>query len=429
MYTIKNTSYSHGTPRFFFYLGLLTIGQTVLRPALAFTISDWFFLFSFFLTTSECLLKKNFEIKFPPYMLIGLFLFTIGGIISSGFAEMPLMSVITLIKYLYLIAVWFWLGCILLQTPGQIQTAIVLWTSSAALSGLGALMQLIWEDIIPGTSPAWNRMTGFTEHVNDLGGLTSIVLIPAIMMVVRFSKNTWRLAYFLMCTILIIGGLVLSVSMSGVLALLASSSAWIVLSRYSHKKIISLTFACLLFVTAISVQNRYGRVSILSRLYDISDDGFSSITVQTRLDTYAAAWEVIKNNPLFGVGLGPDVGSTKTGYVVHNIFLLNWFETGLLGLLGISLIFASIAFVAYRGIKDPRHKQERILGMALFSSYIAFIVLGIAQPIYYKRFGWISGVLLVALYSKRNRLKGKFNSKIQSNNYLPKRAYREHISL
>ena len=98
---------------------------------------------------------------------------------------MPLTSVITLIKYLYLIAVWFWLGSVLLQTPTQVQTAIVLWTTSAALSGLGALLQLFGMGLFQERRPP-GRMTGFTEHVNDLGGLTSIALIPAIMIVVRF---------------------------------------------------------------------------------------------------------------------------------------------------------------------------------------------------------------------------------------------------
>lgn len=399
------TAHSHVMPRFFFYLGILTIGQTVFRPVLSFTVSDWFFLISILFTTSECLLRKNFEIKFPPYMLLGLFLFSVGGIISSGFAEMPIMSVITLMKYLYLIGAWFWLGTILLQTPAQIQTAIVFWTTSAALSGLGALMQLIWDDIIPGTSPAWNRMTGLTEHVNDLGGLTSIALIPAIMMLTRIQRSTWQLVHSWVCTILIAAGLLLSVSMSGVLALMASLAVWLMFGQFSNRKIIILFVSCALFFTAISIQSHYDRVSILSRLHDISDDGIASITLQTRIDTYSAAWEVISDNPFFGVGLGPDVGMTKTGYVVHNIFLLNWFESGLFGLLGILLILASIVFVAYKGIKDPRRSQDRILGIALFSSYIAFIVLGIAQPIYYKRFGWISGVLLLALYSSRARCK------------------------
>ena len=403
MFINKATYGSYSIPRFFFYLGLLTIGQTVYRPAFSFTASDWFFLMSFFFTTSESLLRRKIESRFSPYMIIGIFLFTIGGIVSSGFAKMPLMSVIALIKYLYLIVVWFWLGAILLQKPEQIQTSIVLWTSSAALSGLCAIMQIIWGDSIPGASFSWSRMTGLTEHVNDLGGLTSVALIPAIMMLTRFPKSIWRLVQSWITAILTAVGLLLSVSMSGVSALLVSVVVWLVLSRLTLKSIVILSISAVLFFTVISIQSRYRGVSIISRLYDISDDGFSSETLQTRVDTYISAWKVISDNPLLGVGLGPDVGLTQTGHAVHNIFLLNWFQSGLFGLLGILMILSAIALEAYNGMRDPKRKDERILGIALFSSFIAFLVLGIAQPIYYNRFGWISAALLLALYSNHNR--------------------------
>ncbi|WP_319405213.1 O-antigen ligase family protein [uncultured Desulfosarcina sp.] len=343
------------------------------------------------------------------------------------------MSVIALIKYLYLIAIWFWLSTILLQTPAQIKTAIILWTSSAALSGLGALLQLIWDDIIPGTFPVWNRMTGLTEHVNDLGGLTSIALIPAIIMLTRFPKTTWHLVHSWICTILIAGGLLLSISMSGVLALLASLSVWLILGRFSHRKVIILCISCVLFSAAISIQSYYDRVSILSRLHDISDDGFSSLTLQTRIDTYTAAWEEITENPLMGVGLGPDIGKTTTGYVVHNIFLLNWFESGLFGFLGILIILGSIVFLGFQGIKDPNNKSERIIGIALFSSFIAFLVLGMAQPIYYKRFGWISAALLLSLYSNRKRSNRRYEYQVSpsivSNNLIIDGPVKTHAAI
>lgn len=396
------------TPRFFFYLGLLTIGQTVFRPVLEFTISDWFFLISLLLTTFESLLRRNLEIKFPFFMLLGLFFFSIGGILSSSFSTMPLMSFIALIKYLYLIAIWFWLGTILLHTPEQIQTSIILWTSSAAISGLGAIMQFIWGDIIPGTSPDWGRMTGLTGHVNDLGGLTSVALIPAIMMLIRVKKTLWPKFHSWSCVILIAGGLLLSVSMTGVVALLVSLLVWLTISQFTFKNIIILSISAVLFLTFILIQSRYEGVSIITRLYDISNDGFSLLTLQTRMDTFSAAWEVISDSPFLGVGLGPDIGLTKTGYVVHNIFLLNWFESGFFGLLGIILILGSIALLAFQGIKDPNRKQERIFGITLFSSYVAFLVLGIAQPIYFNRFGWISAALLLALYSNRNRPDGRY---------------------
>jgi O-antigen ligase len=182
---------------------------------------------------------------------------------------------------------------------------------------------------------------------------------------------------------------------------------WVGIGQFTRRKIIILSISTALFFTAISIQNRFEGISIISRIYDISDDGFSYITLRTRIDTYAAAWEVIKKKPIAGVGLGPDVGETETGYVVHNILLLSWFESGLFGFLGILMILASITMEAYKGLRNPKHKKIRILGIALFSSYIAFLILGMFQPIYYKRYGWLSASLLLALYSKRNRSVGQ----------------------
>lgn len=419
MFSKRDTSRSYRTPRFFFYLGLLFIGQTILRPALSFTLSDWFFLISFFLTTSESLLRRKLETRFPPYMILGLFLFTIGGIVSSCFAKLPLMSVLALLKYLYLIVVWFWLGTVLLEKPEHVYTAILFWTSSAALSGFGALMQIFWGDIIPGTSPSHSRMTGLTEHVNDLGGLTSIALIPAIMMLTHFQKTIWRFIYSWICVIMIAIGLVLSVSMSGVTALLVSLIVWLSVNKITFRNITILSSSSVLFIAAISLQSRSKGVSILSRLYDIFNNGFSLLTLQTRVDTYSAAWEAICKNPLLGVGLGPNVGLTKTGDVVHNIFLANWFESGLFGFLGILLILGAIGLKAYNGIRSPNRRPDKILGVALFSSYIAFLVLGLAQPIYYKRFGWISAALLMALYSNRKKPEDRYGTNFVSG-YLAK---------
>ena len=326
MFENKYTNSVYGIPRFFFYLGLLTIGQTIFRPLFSFTISDWFFLIAFLLTASESLLRGNFPIRFPPLMIYGLLVFSIGGIVSSFYATMPVRSFIALIKYIYLMVVWFWVGTILMCKPKYIQNSIILWTTSAALSGFGALMQVFWDGIIPGTTPSWGRMTGFTEHVNDLGGLTSIALIPAIILIARFQKVNLFSLYFCLISILIASGLVLSVSMSGIFALIISLLVWLFLSSLSIKKIFVLLVSFFLFLSIIVFQIRYEGISVISRLYDISYSGLSSLTLQYRIDTYLDAWEAICDHPFFGVGLGPDVGLTKNGYVVHNLFLLNWFE-------------------------------------------------------------------------------------------------------
>ena len=416
MFSNRALFYKHRIPRLFFYLGILTIGQTVFRPILDFTISDWFFLFSLFSTISECLMRKNFPIRFPPYLMAGLFIFMLGGILSSTFAEAPFSSFLSLIKYLYLVAVWFWLCSSLLQSVEHVKISIFLWTFSAALSGFGSSMQLIWSDIIPGTSPVWNRMTGFTEHVNDLGGLTSISLIPAIIMLNRMKGKAISTILSWIIIIFTIAGLILSVSISSIFALLISVLTLLCIGNFSSRNIFIIAISSCLFFSIIFIHNRFENVSVLSRLSDMSIDGLSSITLQTRYETYISAWDSICEHPFLGIGLGPDIGITNTGYVVHNVFLSNWFESGFFGLLGIVIIFFSILRYAYIGIKDPTQENKKNIGVSLFSSFIAFLVLGMAQPIYFKRFGWISAALLIALYSQ-NRAKKSFLTKIKPKSF------------
>ena len=54
-------------------------------------------------------------------------------------------------------------------------------------------------------------------------------------------------------------------------------------------------------------------------------------------------------------------------------------------------------------IKTSKSENERLLSVSLLASYVAFLVIGMAQPIYFKRFGWISSSLIMALYVSRRK--------------------------
>lgn len=365
------------------------------------TISDWFFLVALLLVVLEMLARKNIEAKLPKYLIWGLFVFSLGGLISSGAAPTPQESFLALTKYIYLIGIWFWLGTVLLRRPEHIRTAMILWTLSAAVTGVGAVAQLVWGDVIPLISLAWGRMTGFTEHVNDLAGVTSVALAPALALVIYSANRIWTSSGASILVFLISIGLVLSVSISGAVAALASLLVWAIMSNSPKKHLVVFSISVALIFVVITYQADYVELTILTRLSDISVEGGQLYTLASRLETYSAAWGVILQNPLVGVGLGPFTGTTKTGHVVHNIFLLSWYEAGVFGFLGMLIIIGTVAWVGIKLVRYPRSHQERVIGAALFASYIGFLVLGMAQPIYYKRFGWISAALLLALYALR----------------------------
>jgi len=347
--------------------------------------------------------REKSEFQLYPLFLFGLIVFSLGGIISSFTTKMSMESLIAVIKYIYLIGIWFWLGSVILRSEKDIYTAIFLWSISVAFTSAGAIAQLVWGDIIPGVSPAAGRMTGFTEHVNDLGGVACVVLIPALALASHGAMGIFRKYCLYIFTLLITAGLILSVSISGFMAALMSFFIWGIISRTPIKKIAMFLIICSAALLILSFSIKHGGISVLDRLTDFADQKLYYETSATRLEVYRLAWKSILKNPLVGVGTGPYAGMTEVGESVHNVIILSWYESGIFGLLGILIILGSLIIIGINVIRFSYSKDERLLSISLFASYIAFLVIGMVQPIYFKRFGWISAALIVALYAKHRR--------------------------
>lgn len=400
----KLTFRLYSIPRFFYYLGMLFIAQTIFRPFFSVTISDIFFLISLIATIIIVLCRNKSYFILHPMFLFGLVVFSIGGVISSFRSNMPMESLIAVIKYLYLIGLWFWLGTVILRDEKNIYSAIFLWSISAAFTSAGAIVQLIWGDIIPGVSPTTGRMTGFTEHVNDLGGVACVVLIPALTLASHDAIGNFRKYCVYIIAFIITVGLILSASISSLIAALISFIVWGIISRNKIKKIVTSLLICSVCLLTVSFSLKYGGISVLDRIKDVAAQNILYFeTSVPRIEAYNLAWKSILKNPLVGVGAGPYAGTTETGDAVHNFILLNWYESGVFGLLGILIILGSLTIVGINVIKLSRSENERSLSISLFSSYIAFLVIGMAQPIYFRRFGWISAALIMALYANNRR--------------------------
>lgn len=94
-----------------------------------------------------------------------------------------------------------------------------------------------------------------------------------------------------------------------------------------------------------------------------------------RIALASAAWEMIKQHPILGMGIGTFMGHFKeyakiSGvYYAHNCFLQIWAETGILSL--ISFVFF-IGFLLYRGIKIFKNNRDYLL-LGLVSCMVAYI--------------------------------------------------------
>ena len=474
-----------------FYLGILLIAQTAWRPALSFTLSDWVFLAAVLSFLPVILMHEKIEVPIPIPVLIGLGLILVGGLLSTPGAQWPLSSLFCLIKMLYLIGIWFSVGIMLFRQTEDVQTGMMFWAVSAAVTSAAAAAQLIWGDIIPGTSPGWGRMTGLAEHPNDLGGITSIALVPALCMATIEGQRTWHTWSFWCMACLILSGLIWSGSISGILAASVALFIWIVLRKGGLKHLVLLVIGSGAIVglvhlistaqveepkpmvakiesptnnkveperarsegpkikksmpvetkvevakpdetkveevkpesiksekaqtesamtekekaeKALNERGKAYRVKrdeppmLFARLLQLKEKTVGFATVQSRFKHYQQTWESISQNFFVGVGIGYWNGRFETGQLVHNLFLNSLYEGGLFTLLGILILLGAIAKCGIDIIQSPVW-PIRLMGISLFSAFCAFLVIGMAQPIYYKRFQWFPALLLLAVFS------------------------------
>src|SRR4029453_7584982 len=111
-------------PRRLYYVGAATIGFLTIRPALAFTASDWIFFASFGLTCLVLLTHGlDREYLIPRAITFGVILFAAGGLVSSSHALSQLQSVSIVLRLLSLTIIWFLLRTVVLQTRKHVEYA------------------------------------------------------------------------------------------------------------------------------------------------------------------------------------------------------------------------------------------------------------------------------------------------------------------
>jgi len=124
-----------------------------------------------------------------------------------------------------------------------------------------------------------------------------------------------------------------------------------------------------------------------------------------RTGIWAVGWEVVKSNPLIGVGLQNfptrfedyiDVASLRGAYGIypgrdpHSIFLCVQAELGIIGL----VVFLMFLWAIFRNLSPHRCDPRAILGILL----LTFMVFsGISGTILYRKFFWFALGLATAI--------------------------------
>jgi hypothetical protein len=393
-------------PRLLFYLGALLLTESSLRVAFGLTAGEIFFVGAFSLTVLAVLAGRP-AASVPTGLVAGVGIVAFGGLISSPNAASPAGSVIEVLQVVYVMLLWAWTGATVLRNRRQIITALTMWTMSAAINGFYAIAQALTGSLGSG------RTTGLTPHPNDLGGACAVALIPALMLATsRFPGQGARLGPLeraLRWGILglVVAGLVLSVSVTAMLASFVGIVIWtiapVVRAPARLAVVIGLAFA-VMTVTLVG-----GRViSPTDRIQTVTgSSGSGSGSVDARLKTVQRAFTRIQQDPVIGAGFDKAGGvvtvinkGSNTQIQVHSAPVAAWYEAGILGLIGLLVVAATLAKTAWRSVTHGV-RDDMLIGVAIFAAGIAWVVIAVTSPLNFQQYGWFAAVMAVALSARR----------------------------
>ena len=388
-------------PRLLYYAGLLLIGQLTLRPWLSVTLSDYMFLAALLLTLAALTNRReSLQTYLPSGILWGSYLFALGALVSTFESPHPVESIGVVARFLFLTVVWFWLGTVLLRRPEHVRTAVSCWVLSVAASGAAAMVQLVWGDLIPGSTTEFGRMTGFAEHMNDLGGSTAVAVAAAIWLVRTGSSSSLIRTGAVLSGLLVGVGLVLSGSVGGLFAAATGVAAFVALSKLTRRFVMFGIIAAAAGFGLIQLQLLQDSPTPLERVQQVRAEAGS---VSTRLETYGAAGLRVVRNPIVGVGPQPGGAPAATGRPVHNALLGTLYESGALGALGLAAVIGSSLWVGFEARRHARTEGERALISALIACFVAYASFGLAAPTLYARYGWVPVAIVLALRAQHRR--------------------------
>ncbi len=258
------------------------------------------------------------------------------------------------------------------------------------------------------------RPSGSMGHSSNFAKLAALCLPICLAYIYVSKKNIWRI----IAGLILVGGLVsliFTVSRAGLLTSIFGL-VWVSLLILTsmRRKAVKIMVPIIFLFIGIGLAWSIGGSRLVSR---VQMDYGSALS---RPQMFSVAWNVIKNHPFLGVGLNnytlvapyydntPGAISINFPHPVHNIFLLNAAEMGILGAaFFIWFLFGAIS-KAFKYASDARFLLDSALakavGIGITCSWLQGLIgWGFRGSIIHASYlAIIAGALAALSYSYRN---------------------------
>lgn len=267
---------------------------------------------------------------------------------------------------------------ILIARRQEIKREDLIWflaISTVSVSVLAIVQKLTGKFYSPTLDVAelHGRVTSFFTTPNAIG----LYIAPILPLMAIGLKDKKKKPAYLAIILLALLAIILSFSEGALLAILLSVIVAIYLLGY--KKIATIVVLSGLVLALLSTPLRQNLA-------------FQNQSGQNRVVIWGYTWEHLTKNPdnfILGAGLRswfdrvqkPVNNFKKIEPLIypHNIFLNFWSETGLLSMIGFVSIYIYLLCTAWH-----KYQREKILGVALISSLLIFLIHGLVDVPYFK---------------------------------------------
>ncbi|MEP7290097.1 MAG: O-antigen ligase family protein [Chloroflexota bacterium] len=381
-----------------------------------------------FLTIAGYLVQNRFKIRlttgFRPPLKIGL-LFLIYIFVTNPHAALFSEDRNWVWTYLQLL-IMVWLAAELL--PPETHKTLMIWYIffSCLSSAIAIPTAKIGSSIY--TS---GRAAGLTANANE----GSMYMVFALMFAIYLNKHKvwrWFNLIFPLVAILLVLGVVVTVSRTGFMVMAISLALWFILVPRSptppfrdlikHAIISVLKMSwipAILLVAILAIPSNYWSVLTQSVIDLMKGESTRNDTSIVRLELWNSAFHMWQDYPLFGVGVGQFQFENKYyisrafalygDRVAHNMYVTILAENGVVGF-GIFIAWlASIALELWHTLRAARDKDIMSLTAVWLIVLAGFLFMGTTITIQYYKPLWITAGVSMALsnYVRRQNAQSK----------------------
>ncbi|MGP5219311.1 O-antigen ligase family protein [Arthrobacter rhombi] len=374
--------------RVVFLGGLVAVSLLTLRISGSITLGDFLLVVSagILLVAShrQCLPNPA-----PVATALGFLLVLSGGALSSVVADEGTASVLVLVRLLYVSTVLPWQARRLLNSTALLSKGLLFFGTGAAICGAGTLLQFVYgSEIIPGSQlTSSGRLSGFTGHVSDTGGITALAVILGVAGLRREAPRRHQLLSVVIaaCGLL---GLVLSGSVSGLLAAGIGVLVLVVLRAIPRHRLVmaGLAVAIAMYLATSLVGQTSNALTPIERIKQV----FGVTSGSSTLNTSASRWETIRigwsdflHAPLTGVGLESSASPVVGDLGVHNLWVGSLHQGGILLGLGLIIIVVSYSWLGHRA------RRLGPTAPVVYATVIAALFFSMTAPSFFNRYFWI----------------------------------------